>query len=142
MVEVTLDQRAMDRAIKRLKRYEGRELQKRAQQAYLEGARLMVGPMRRAGRYQDKTGTLRRSIKARRPRLRPGEMAVAAAGPTARHRHLIIRGHRIVTPGGRDTGRRTQPDPFVDQTYSAMGGQVRSFINARVVGLGETFRAM
>lgn len=39
-------------------------------------------------------------------------------GPTAPHRHLLIRGHRIVTPGGRYTGRMTKANPYVDRAAS------------------------
>ena len=143
-VSVELDAKAMARADKRLAGYMGRDLQRRAQQAYIEGARLLVGPIRTEiaqARHID-TGAYRRSVKARRPRLRPGEMAVASVGPTRPTRHLLIRGHRIVTPGGRDTGRRTQPEPVVDRAFERLGGQVQDFIATRTLALtGESFRS-
>jgi len=46
-------------------------------------------------------------------------IGTAIAGPNAPYRHLVIRGHRIVTPGGRDTGRRSRANPFVDRAVDA-----------------------
>lgn len=142
-VKVTLDFKAMARADKRLAGYMGRPLQRRAQQAYIEGARLMVRPIRQqiASAGLVKTGRFSRSVKARNTRLRPGEMAAASAGPTDAKRHLLVRGHRIVTSGGRDTGRRTRAEPVLDRAYSAYGEQVRDFITTRTLAVtGETFR--
>lgn len=143
-VSVTLDARAMARADKRLAGYMGKPLQRRAQQAYIEGARLLVEPIRREIAFAGhvKTGAYRRSVRARRPRQRPGEMAVASVGPTRPTRHLLIRGHRIVTPGGRDTGRRTVGEPVVDRAFERLGGQVRDYIASRTLAVtGETFRS-
>jgi hypothetical protein len=36
-------------------------------------------------------------------------------GAKGAHRHLVIRGHRIVTISGHDTGRRSRANPFVDR---------------------------
>jgi hypothetical protein len=144
-ISATVDMKALARADKRLAGYMGRPLQRRAQQAYIEGARLMVGPMRSkmdASGVQKRSGKLRRSIRANNSRLRPGEMAAATVGPTAPHRHLIVRGHRIVTRGRRDTGRRSQAFPFVDATYADMGDQVTDYIATRTLAVtGETFRS-
>lgn len=139
-ISATLDQKAMARADKRLAGYMGKPLQRRAQQAYIEGARLMVGPARQQIRAAGlrKTGRFQRSVKARRPRQRAGEMAAASVGPTAPHRHLLIRGHRIVTPGGRDTGRRTVAHPVVDRAFSVVGEQVLDFIATRTLAVTGT----
>lgn len=141
-LEVKVDKRAFARVDKRLSKYMGRPLQQRAQRVYLEGARLMVTPTRRhvtrAGLV--KSGTFRRSIKARSPRLRPGEMAVSSVGPTDPKRHLLIRGHRIVTRGGHDTGRRTRAFPVVDEAFADVGPQITDFIASRVLAVtGESF---
>ena len=144
-IAIVVDQKAMARADKRLAGYMGRPLERRAQQAYIEGARLMVKPARQQAPV-GKTGNLRRSIAASRVRLRPGEMAGAsvAARPSKRggHRHLVIRGHRIVTHLGRDTGLRSRPNPFIDRAYAAVGEQVRDYIATRTLAVtGESFRA-
>ena len=144
MIRITVDERALERAIKRLDKYQGRALSQRAQKAYLEGARLMVRPIQgqisAAGLVQ--TRRFLRSVKARKPRLRGNEMAVASVGPVDAKRHLLIRGHRIVTPGGRYTGRRTQPNPVVDDAFKDVGDEVKSFINQRVLDIGGELRAL
>lgn len=144
MISVTVDQKAIDRQLKMLAKYEKRTLQVRAQKAYLAGARLMVAPVR--GQIQSygliQTRRFQRSVKARNARLRRDEMAAASAGPTDNKRHLLIRGHRIVTRGGRDTFRRTRPAPVVDAAYKAVGNEARRFINEQVLALGEGFRAL
>ncbi len=104
----------------------------------------MVAPIR--GQIQAygliQTRRFHRSVKARSARLRLNEMAAASAGPTDNKRHLLIRGHRIVTRGGRDTGRRTRAFPVVDDAFRAVGEQVKDFINEQVLALGEGFRAL
>lgn len=141
LVSVEVDQKALDRAIKRIEQYGGKPLERRARKAYLEGARLMVRPIQAritaAGHVQ--TGRYRRSVKARQPRTRAGELAVASVGPTDPKRHLLIRGHRIVTRGGVDTGRRTQGAPVVDEVYRAMGDRVRRFIDDQVIRIDSGF---
>ena len=144
VISATLDMKAMARADKRLAGYMGRPLQRRAQQAYIEGARLMVRPTRQQIRAAGlrKTGRFEKSVKARRPRLRSGEMAAASVGPVDAKRHLLIRGHRIVTTGGRDTGRRTEPQPVVDRAFAQVGQQALDFIATRTLAVtGESFRA-
>ena len=96
LVEVRIDERQYAAALKRISRYEGRELQRRARQAYLEGARLPVRPMRAAAPVGP-TGNLRQSIKAGEPR-RPGEMAVATVGTT---RHSTVPLFRHARPSHR-----------------------------------------
>lgn len=159
MITVDVDQKALDRAMKGLSKYEGRDLQRRAQQAYLAGARLMVGPIRRAAPV-GRTGNLRQSISARANRLRPGEMAAATVGTRHRiapHRHLVIEGTKPHSLAGKRRGPwsvfpdgqvranailmhpGSRADPFVSDVVRSMEGQVRSFINARVLDIGETF---
>ena len=154
----------MDRAIKRIDAYGGRLLHQRAQKAYLEGGRLMEGPMRAAARgmfigrgtrgYKRTAGT----IRAKRPRLRTGKMAAVSVGPRTGLRFIIVRGTKehslamqrkgksayLVFPdGGVRLSSHVQhpgsgPRPFVEQTYRAMGSQVRSFIARETLRVGET----
>lgn len=143
-LRVTIDQRALERALKRLDKYQGRLLHQRAQKAYLEGARLMVRPIQAhitsAGLVR--SGNFRRKVRAQKVRLRGNEMAAATVGPRSPHRHLLIRGHRIVTRGGRDTGNRTQPYPVVDDAFRDVGERVKDFINQRVLDIGGELRAL
>lgn len=144
MITVSVDQKAIDRQLKMLAKYDKRPLATRAQKAYLAGARLMVAPIR--GQIQGygliKTKRFYGSVKARTSRLQFGEMAAASVGPKDAKRHLLIRGHRIVTRGGRDTGRRTKAYPVVDNAFKSVGEHVKDFINEQVLALGEGFRAL
>ncbi len=123
-VSFEIDQRSLNRAIKTLDKYRGRPLEERLRRATLQAARMLVPPIRDASPVGP-TGNLKRSVKAwtRRTRLGggwgahgliAGRTLAAGVGPTAPHRHLVIRPHRIVTPGGRDTGRKTTGNPYVD----------------------------
>lgn len=83
----------------------------RLQYASFQAARYLLGPIKaatpvRSGRLRDRT----KAWAAKR-----GEIG-AGVGPLAPHRHLVIRPHRIVTPGGRDTGRMTSGNPYIDAT--------------------------
>ena len=135
-----LDPKAIARAHRTMERYAGGPLMTRMNQGALNAARLMVGPAKAAAPLGP-TGNLRKSIRAgtgnkgtytggvrgisksksfsfaRVMAFTPyGNAASAYLVPGARrapHRHLVIRGHRIVTPGGRDTGRRSRPNDFI-----------------------------
>ena len=162
-ITATLDQMGLVRADARLAKYEGRPLAKRLQQAYLEGGRVML-PKQRAKMaalgVQRRSGRLYKSISARKPRLRMGEVAAAVVGPRAGrkyapHRHLIIAGtrpHSLATkrPGksqyvafGENQVRRTsdvshpgsRSFPFVAQTQAEYGPAVVSFIATRARAL-------
>lgn len=140
---VDIDERQLAAADKRLAQYAGRALQERIDKAYDAGTRLLVRPIQgeitAAGLVQ--TGRFRKSVAVKKPRLRGREIVARSVAPRSPLRHLLIQGHRIVTPGGRDTGRRTTPEPVVDRAYERHGDAVRSFINKRVLDLGETFSA-
>lgn len=66
-----------------------------------------------------------------------GGIASAFVGPSSRiapHRHLVIRGHRIVTPGGRDLGRRTTANPFVDHAAQPRQAEAVRVVMAAIWG--------
>lgn len=121
-----LDERSLARGRRLLDKYRDAPLMTRMQKATLAGARVLEGPIRQATpvSHDDKPGQMRRSVRARSARVRtryvPGRgwrsaaSTEAVVGPRDPKSHLVIRGHRIVTRGGRDTGRRTQPNPYVD----------------------------
>lgn len=125
MISVDIDPRAVARAQKVLAKYHGRPLQERLQRGTLQAARMLVGPVRAASPVGP-TGNLRKSVRAAKSRTDP---LAAFVGPKAPHRHLVINPHRIVTPGGRYTGRRTSGNPFVDAAVQSRADDV-----ARIVG--------
>lgn len=122
-LRIELDQRSLQRGYKLLDRYHDAPLRIRMDKATLAAAKVLEGPMRQAapvGPASDgHRGLLRRTVRARQFRRGGGpEPHGAAVGPTAGHRHLVVRSHRIVTRGGRDTGRRSRPNPFPDAVAS------------------------
>lgn len=127
-VQIELNPRDIERVRKRFEQYRGAPLQKRMQMATLAAANLLRGPISAAapvGPATDvKQGYLKRSTKARQSSRRYGTdiaFGVAAfVGPTAPEAHLVIRGHRIVTPGGRYLGRSTRANDYVDRAVSPL----------------------
>jgi len=123
-IQVQLDQRSVARVVARLDQNRGAPLGRRLQLATLKAADLLRGPIAAAAPV--KTGTLKRSVRARPMTQRFGFSSVptfdAQVGPTAPHAHLVIQGHRIVTklPGHRYLGRSTRPNPFVDRVAAVM----------------------
>ena len=132
----------------RLARFQGAPLRDRMQKASLAAARYMVAPIKAAAPVGP-TGNLRKSVKARQSKasvLGRGVSFGAAAriggsssvyrdlsavvGPTAPHRHLIIRGHRIVTRLGRDTGQRSRANPFVDDAVRRHQDRAMAIVRA------------
>lgn len=137
MVEWSMSERQLAAFERRLARWQGRPLVDRLRRGNLAAAQYLARPIRAAAPVGP-TGNLRRSVKARTPRRSAllGNVAVGASrrlggaggtyaavaalvGPVSPHRHLVIRGHRIVTRGGRDTGRRSRANPFVDRAVAA-----------------------
>lgn len=122
-----LDQKDFAKGRKLVDRYRGASLRKRMEVATLAAAKVLETPMRQAAPVNRKDdghrGQLRSRTRARQARQRYGIAGFGATyansvnalvGPTVPYRHLVIRGHRIVTRGGRDTGRRSRPNPYVD----------------------------
>lgn len=115
-LDVQVDQKSLARAKKTLEKYQGKPLEERLRRATLQAGKLLVPAIKSAAPVR--TGNLKNSVSALNPRGINGKLMSASVGPRGRlgaHRHLVIRPHRIVTPGGRDTGRRTAGNPFVDE---------------------------
>lgn len=118
-IQAQLDQRSVARVVARLDQNRGAPLARRLQLATLKAADMLRTPIANAAPVR--TGTLKRSVRARQATLRFGFSSTptfdALVGPTAPHAHLVIQGHRIVTklPGHRYLGRSSRPNPFVDR---------------------------
>lgn len=121
LISAEIDPRQLARVRKRYERYRGKPLQDRIRFATLKIADMLRKPIQ-AETPVGPTGNLRKSVRARQAKQRVGGSLVktfgSLVGPTDAKRHLIIRGHRIVTPGGRYTGRSTRPNPFVDRAVA------------------------
>ena len=126
LAEAKLDERSYQRAMQRLEKYEGRKFTKRMEAAYRTGTQLTVSPMRR--RAPKRTGLLARKVSVRKRRPPSGYFIQIGAKSRAPHAGLVAKGHRIVTPGGRDTGTRSRGNPFVEETISSYEGRVIDFI--------------
>jgi hypothetical protein len=142
-ISVELDVKAIRRMQKRAERFRGLPLGQRMQKGTLEAMRLLVAPVKRETPVSnDKDpGGLRNKVKARQSRARDvfGNMTKqktygAELTSTARHRHLVIRGHRIVTPGGRDTGRRSTANPFIDRAAEPRKEEAMRIVSRAIFG--------
>ena len=132
VMRLELDQKAVARAHALMDRYRDKPLYTRMQKASLAAAKLIEGPMRQATpvSHDKDPGVMRRRTRARSARVRTAYVigkgyrskasTEALVGPVTGYSHLVIRGHRIVTRGGRDTGRRTRANPYVDIVAARM----------------------
>lgn len=115
-LKVDWDQAGLRRVDRFIGTFEGRELAKRIDRAIGKQLRPLVSKMKSAEKssgISNRTSQHYRSIRMRKPRKRAGEVAAYTVGPSDRKRHLLTGGHRLVTPGGRDTGRRSRAFPYV-----------------------------
>lgn len=159
LFSVTLDKRALKAFQKRVERYQGKPLAYRLDRGTSEAAKLLV-PSVRAAAPKGPTGNLKKSIRAYSKRSKgggsttsllrgpgistvfmasQGSLSSAFVGPSSRvapHRHLVIRGHSVVTPGGRDTGRQSIPNPFVDNAVKPRAAEAIRVVSRAIFGEG------
>ena len=139
-ITVELDVRAIRRFQKRVERYQGLPLAQRMQKGTLEAARLLV-PAVRSAAPKGPTGNLKRRVTAKQHAFRgtfTGRTKTmdAVVTSTAPHRHLVIQGHRVVTPGGRDTGKRSIPNPFIDRAATPRAAEAMRVVSRAIFGEG------
>jgi len=144
-----IDQKDLARIRRKMERVKGKPLADQTKKALYAQADIVAGRARSAA-PRGATGNLRRSIKVRAERNRGGALSAAfgfgkrdgvLVGPMhniAPHRHLIISGHRIVTPGGRFTGRRTAPNPFMDRARRGIESAAGKAVMAEWMRLWRT----
>ncbi len=130
-VNVKLDERSYQRAMKRLEKYQGRPFKQRMEAAYKAGLGQAVAPMRRAA--PKRTGKLAGAVSVRKRRPDPGYIVRYGTKSRAPHAGLVSKGHRIVTRGGTDTGSRAAANPFVEQVIGAYEGRITRFISEATV---------
>jgi hypothetical protein len=112
----------------KLQKASGKPLYQVMQRATLAAGDLMVPRIKAAG-PPNKTGYLRRSVRSRLGRKAGGPTNLTVlVGPTAPHRHLVIRGHRIVTPGGRYVGRMSKKNPYVDRASAGFEAKAAELV--------------
>ena len=120
ILDLEISQRDIDRVNKRLDKWKDKPLAVRLEKAIQGAASLLVNPIR--GNTPVVTGNLRRSVRVTKLRKQSGEIAAYKVGPTARHKHLIIRG----------TSRGVEANPFVDRAVNPLEGKVRDFAGDQV----------
>lgn len=81
---------------------------------------------------KQKTGNLAKSLISRIGRGNRPSAWVRAGRRLAPHAHLIEYGHRIVTPGGRDTGRRSREIPFWRDAIKSQRTRVRAMVKRAI----------
>lgn len=121
--------------------HKGVELEKRVDKAAGKAVRPLAGAIKDAEKssgIQNRTGKHFKSINARRSRKRPGELTAWTAGPGGPTAHLLVDGHRIVTPGGRDTGRRSRAFPYVQPVVDRYAPGIAEQVGSEV--WAEQFR--
>lgn len=126
IVDVKLDDASFKRAMERILKYEGRDWRGRVIAAFMEGARLLVAPMRRAAPVR--SGRLSRSVQAKLAKKGFDvvvKVNVKPRRPKGNHSHLVTQGHRTTTGG------TTRPNPFIDKVIDAHEGRVIKFIQTQ-----------
>lgn len=108
LLSVELDQKALARVTTKLHGLQGKGVADKLNRGTLAALKILLPSVRAAS--PRRTGKLRSSIKVRKASRGTG----AVLAPGTPYRHLVIRGHRVVTPGGRYLGRSTKANPFID----------------------------
>lgn len=134
-IQVKWDAAGLSRYDRYLETHQGRALERQIDKAMGKAIRPLAGKIKaseKASGITNRSGRLYKSIKARKPRKRTGEVSAWTVGPTDRKAHLLVQGHRIVTPGGRDTGRRARAFPFVDGPVAAEAPRIQAELSSDV----------
>ena len=126
LLDFKVDERDIAKVVKKLNAAQGKPLQVQVQRATYLWGDLLARRIKAA--TPRRTGVLRKSVRSRPIKRNFRVTAGVHVGPRAPHRHLVIRGHRIVTPGGRDTGRRSTPNPFVDRAARGFESKAKQLI--------------
>lgn len=124
LVSLSFDQKSLDRQKARLAKYNKKGIGDRLDKGTQAGLALLVPPTRAAAPL-GKTGNLRRKVRAAKGRSNEHGATLSSTDPV---RHLVIRPHRIVTPGGRDTGRKTSGNSFIDAAVQPRLDQAKAEI--------------
>jgi hypothetical protein len=136
-VEWTISPKQLAAFEKRVERYRGLPLAKRMAKGELAAAQYLAKYIK-AGTPVGKTGNLKASVRARQGVAsawgQQYRTVQAFVGPTrgkGNARHLVILGHRIIghEPNKVDTGKRSKPNPFVDNAVRGHSADAFRIIN-------------
>jgi hypothetical protein len=112
------------KAMDRLAKYEGKPFKQRMDAAYRTGTQLAVRPIKARA-----PGSLARKVTTRRGKKPSGSFVAYGAKSRRPHAGLVAAGHRIVTRGKRDTGRRTSGNPYIEAVISSHQDRIIKFIS-------------
>jgi hypothetical protein len=140
-INAKLDERSYNRAIERLKKYEGQPFAQKMTKAHEAGGRMLVSPLRRAINstitgHGKNPGMLASRVSMRKRKPSMGYIVRVGTKSRAPHAGLVARGHRIVTRGGRPTGGRSAARPFNSMVIGSYEGKVIDFIARSVAREG------
>ena len=122
---IHVDQRDVDRVVRRLDKMQGAPLHKAIQKAVTAGAALLVTPIR--GAAPVKTGALRRKVGARTVKKKQGEVAAAYAGTRIYYGQWVQDG----------TSRGVDGNPFVANVTRSLEPHINQFIEEQVKRLTD-----
>lgn len=134
-IQVQWDAAGLHKFDRYLETHEGRAMERNIDNAMGRAIRPLGTKLRAAelaSGIVNHTKRLYRGVKVRRLRKRSGEVSAWSAGATGPVAHLVIPGHEIVTPGGRDTGRRSRAFPFVDPVIEAEAAKLQAQLSSDV----------
>lgn len=117
--KVFISEKDLQRVMEIMDRYRDKRLKQYAQAVWYRAATLPKSRMTRA-LPRGATGRLRASVKARKNKLRTGEIAASTVGPKARHRNLVILGtspHSLEGGSGKygSRGHKSKTNLFPDR---------------------------
>jgi hypothetical protein len=155
VISIKLNEKSYQRAVARLKKYEGRPLTERMKRVYRAGLGVAAPPMRRA--TPRASGDLAKSvsIRSRRPSS-PRKFANIGLKPRKPHSHLVVLGTRAHPLAVKRAGKRafskfpdgeirenamlwhpgSKPRPFIAYIIRFYEPKIKRFIQDNVVDEG------
>lgn len=127
-----------DAARKLLDSYTGKAMDDRIQAGTTRAAKVLVPIIRREIKGSVKGHGKRPGYLAQRVSVRKTYRSAIAgeAGSVvksiAQHNHLVIRGHRIVSHAGVDSGQMSRPNPFIARSEDAAWGVTEPIVKREV----------
>lgn len=125
-LSVEVNQKDIDRVLKRLDKWQGAPLAKRMEKAVAGGLALLVSPIRFGAQRHRVTGATSASVKVKKLRKKPGEVFAYKVGVNTWYGHFPIGG----------TSQGVEADPYVDAAFDSGRDRVQSFIDEQIVRYG------
>ncbi len=127
-----------DAARKLLDSYSGKAMDDRIQTGTNRAAKVLVPIIRREIKrsvrgHGRRPGYLAQRVTVRKTfQSRIGGDVGSVVKSIAQHNHLVIRGHRIVSHAGVDSGAMSRPNPFIARSEDAAWGVTEPIVKREV----------